>query len=377
MLKKQMISIAISSLLGWTSYSYAALDAEFEQFKQSARSEFQAFQQQTQNEFEQFVKQWKAAERDFINDIRTNWPDSKLPDQQHWIEYSADQQQRLTIDYANNEVELELLNKQLSDQQAFELMQQRIEQLSKKTVFEAAKNDPIHINAGTQFEQHSFSGKQTLLTRHDVTESHKTKPQIQRSGKKTTIKVKLPASSTHKRAQEFLEPATRHAKQYNLPVELVLAVIHTESSFNPMARSHIPAFGLMQIVPQSAGKDITEYLTGNAYLLSPQQLYNSENNIKAGSVYLHLLNSRYFKNVNNDLNRLLMSIAAYNTGPGNVSRALTGTTSLTAAARKANTMSPEQVYQHLLQHLPYAETKNYLKRVTERQATYAQFMENQ
>lgn len=378
MLKKQMISLVTCSLLGWNTYANAAdMDAEFEKFKQASRSEFQAFQQQNEREFAQFVKQWKDAELSFKNEISQHWPDAKLPDQQHWIEYSDDRLQRLIIDYENNQIELELLNHQLSDQQGIELMRQRIEQLSKKTVYEAAKNDPIHINAGVSFEQHSFNAMQTLLSRNEAAESKKAQPQIQRVGKKTSITIKLPAGATHKRAQEFVEPAARHASEYGLPTELVLAVIHTESSFNPMARSHIPAFGLMQIVPQSAGKDITEYLTGRAYLLTPQQLYNSENNIKAGSVYLHLLNSRYFKKVTNDHNRLLMSIAAYNTGPGNVSRALTGTTSLDAAARKANSMTPEQVYQRLLQHLPYAETKNYLKKVTERQHSYAKYMESQ
>ena len=138
-----------------------------------------------------------------------------------------------------------------------------------------------------------------------------------------------------------------------------------------MARSPIPAFGLMQIVPASAGQDATAKLFGKPRLLAPSYLYNAENNIRVGAAYFNILYYRYFKGVEDPVSRLYCAIAAYNTGPGNVSLALTGSgMKLRPAIRIANTMTPDQVYQHLLTELPYEETINYLRKVTKRLDNY-------
>ena len=177
---------------------------------------------------------------------------------------------------------------------------------------------------------------------------------------------KLPAQS-----RSFVASINRENREFELSAELLLAIMETESAFNPMAKSPIPAFGLMQIVPSSAGQDATEKLFGKARLLAPSYLYSPENNIKVGSAYFNILYYRYFGGVKNPLSRLYCAIAAYNTGPGNVSRALTGTSmALKPATQVANSMSPQEVYDHLLANLPYQETVGYLRKVTQRLAKY-------
>ena len=44
--------------------------------------------------------------------------------------------------------------------------------------------------------------------------------------------------------------AERVAERHDLPAELLLAIMETESSFNPLARSSYGALGLMQVVPR-------------------------------------------------------------------------------------------------------------------------------
>lgn len=173
------------------------------------------------------------------------------------------------------------------------------------------------------------------------------------------------------RARPFVEAINRENSEFQLSAELLLAIMETESAFNPMARSPIPAFGLMQIVPASAGQDATAKLFGKPRLLAPSYLYNAENNIRVGAAYFNILYYRYFKGIEDPLSRLYCAIAAYNTGPGNVSLALTGSgMKLRPAIRIANTMTPGQVYQHLLTELPYEETINYLRKVTKRLDNY-------
>ncbi|WP_159739967.1 transglycosylase SLT domain-containing protein, partial [Vibrio atypicus] len=97
-------------------------------------------------------------------------------------------------------------------------------------------------------------------------------PVITKQKDRVTISYKLPANTLSNQAKRYLPEVQQQAKRYNLDPALLLAIVHTESSFNPLARSPIPAFGLMQIVPTSAGKDVSNFLQGQPRFLSPEYL---------------------------------------------------------------------------------------------------------
>ena len=105
-------------------------------------------------------------------------------------------------------------------------------------------------------------------------------------------------------------------------------------------------------------------------MLPSSYLYNANNNIKIGSAYLHIVYYRYFKKIKNPQSRLYCTIAAYNTGAGNVAKAFTGKTNVNLAASIINNMSSKEVYKHLQANLPYDETKKYLKKVSKRVTQY-------
>lgn len=179
------------------------------------------------------------------------------------------------------------------------------------------------------------------------------------------VRERLPA-----RARAFEQPVRLYGARARLEPALVYAIIETESAFNPVARSPVPAYGLMQIVPQSAGQDATEVLFGRPRILAPSYLYEADNNIEIGTVYLELLMTRYLSGILDPQSRLYCAIAAYNTGHGNVFKAFTGRMRSKAAFERINRMSSEQVYAHLLRHLPYAETRRYLPTVVARLSRY-------
>ncbi|GGF64675.1 hypothetical protein GCM10011338_16340 [Alteromonas lipolytica] len=180
-----------------------------------------------------------------------------------------------------------------------------------------------------------------------------------------------------KELQDRIAEVTPYAKQYSaaleIPVPLIVAMIHTESSFNPLAVSHIPAYGLMQVVPTSAGIDVNEFLHSKREPLKKDYLFIADQNVEAGSAYLHLLNNRYLAKISNPQTRLYCAIAAYNTGVGNVTRAFTSgqTTKMSdSVAAEINAMEPQQAYELLLEKLPYEETRKYLKKVRTRMDKY-------
>ena len=67
----------------------------------------------------------------------------------------------------------------------------------------------------------------------------------------------------------------------------------------------------------------------------------------------------------------MCTIAAYNTGAGNVAKALTNNTKLKPATKKANQLGSDKLYKTLLKDLKYEETRNYLKKVWARKDKYS------
>ncbi|MEZ8510627.1 transglycosylase SLT domain-containing protein [Vibrio splendidus] len=187
-----------------------------------------------------------------------------------------------------------------------------------------------------------------------------------------SYKVKLPENSLKARASKYSALAEKESKNWEVDAALIMAIMHSESAFRPDAKSHVPAFGLMQVVPTSAGHDVNKQVRNIDEPMKVSDLYQPVINVETGTAYLDILNSKYLRKIENDESRLYCVIAAYNTGAGNVARAFNKdrSTSIGKASKVINKMTPEEVYNHLVAKLPYDETKNYLKKVNSRIALY-------
>lgn len=131
------------------------------------------------------------------------------------------------------------------------------------------------------------------------------------------IRTTRPAA---KRTTVYDSIIDQHASIHGVRPDLVRAVIHAESAFNPMARSVKGAMGLMQLMPATA----VQYGVSNAY--------DPVENIRAGVAYLRGLLDRYSQNEE-------LALAAYNAGP--------------TAVEKYKAVPP------------YRETKNYVSKIRE------------
>ncbi|MDL2314579.1 transglycosylase SLT domain-containing protein [Desulfovibrio sp. OttesenSCG-928-C14] len=155
----------------------------------------------------------------------------------------------------------------------------------------------------------------------------------------------------------------RYSTRYALSPSLIYAIMRIESSFNPNAVSVANALGLMQVVPQTAGGEVHAYLHGKSGIPARETLFTPEQNIQYGTTYLHLLNNRHFKEVQNHLSRELCIIAAYNGGPGSVYRVFDRDRE--KAIAKINKLSPEELFSTLVRDLPAQETRDYVVKVVE------------
>ena len=153
----------------------------------------------------------------------------------------------------------------------------------------------------------------------------------------TTVEKRI-----YQKPEEYVPFVEQYADEFGVPVDLVYAVIKTESGFDSSAVSGKGAIGLMQMMPATF-----EWLTDDILreYLGIGMLYDPETNIKYGTYYLSRLYSRF-----GDWDTAL---AAYNGGEGNVSEWLRDKKYSDDGIKLKTDKIPDE----------FSETKNYVKKV--------------
>ena len=362
-------------------------------------SDFQKEQMQGFNEYkkdqEDGFKKYREAQMKEYNlykkEIGAFWDDVKLSTQKTWVGYTKDKKTRTDVDFSKEIITVETIATSPEEaQQKLQMALAKVITIDTKTVQESdpleqrlakikkpdgvvssdVKAEPIlstviFQKSPTQKSVRDYVHKNVNPTKINVVKSNKLK-----HANVYSVHIKMPKDTMIKRSQVYVDTIKKHAQKQKLPLPLVFAIMHTESNFNPRARSHVPAYGLMQIVPKTAGVDTYNFLYHKKKLVTGSYLYDSTNNITMGTAYLHILYYRYLKKIKNPDSRLYCTIAAYNTGAGNIAWAFTKTYNMAKAAPLINAMTPTQVYNKLLKDLRWDEPKEYLKRVTRRMSAY-------
>ena len=110
-------------------------------------------------------------------------------------------------------------------------------------------------------------------------------------------------------ASQWAHEFVRYGEQTRVSPRLLLAIAYAESEFNPRARSHAGAIGLMQIVPERNSWREYEPRCG---MMSARTLHNPRVNICFGA---HIF-AEFLSRHHGDNDRAL---AAYNNGTGEMS----------------------------------------------------------
>ena len=137
--------------------------------------------------------------------------------------------------------------------------------------------------------------------------------------------------------QRYTELVEREAAEFDLEPNLVYAIIKMESGFDPQARSHADAMGLMQLTQETFDWILSLYPTEDG----SGDIWDPGDNIHCGCALLRLLLDQY--------GTVEVALAAYNAGMGNVSGWL-----------------ESGDYSHdgeTLHTIPYPETDAYVKKV--------------
>lgn len=176
------------------------------------------------------------------------------------------------------------------------------------------------------------------------------------------VQISMVEDQIQIRSYQYANIIRKSSQRYGIPEDLIYAIIKTESSFNPYAVSWANAYGLMQIVPKTAGRDVFQLVKHRSGQPSPEYLFNPENNIDTGTAYFYLLKNKYLNSIQSSQSLEYSMISAYNGGAGGV--LYTFSRDKNRAFRDINSLQPNQVYWALTHKHKNAESRRYLQKVT-------------
>ncbi|MBS0151665.1 MAG: DUF3393 domain-containing protein [Nitrospira sp.] len=335
-----------------------------------------------QRDPEAVIRDLRTIQRDFntimtalTGKVRQTWGEKeiKVPEQKKYVKYTQNYMSRTIVDFDNGTILVETLDDKAPKESLKNAIvttlltpddPRSVDLFSDKPVTLTSDHAPYLLGLVLDHEgQPIRTPAQAEAFATASLESAKTRSVDQNGVTKQALiaEIKMVANFSNKQADKYRATVTRYAEQFKISPSLIFAVIRTESNFNPFAVSSAPAFGLMQLVPTSGGRDAYRKAKGKDTVPSREYLFDPENNIELGSAYLNVLSYNLLEQVDNEVSREYCVISAYNTGTGNVFKAFAGNS--TSAINHINGLEPPAVYDRLRANLPYQETRDYLVKV--------------
>jgi membrane-bound lytic murein transglycosylase C len=328
-------------------------------------------------QLQQFKEKFAAALAALRSNVQKRWGqgDTKTADKTTYVKYTQGYKSRVVTDFNRGQLTVETLDQ--ADPQG-----------SLKTAIISAlltSNDPGSVDLFSDRDVSIDPNRRPYLyglVHDDQGKSISTRPQADKfaqyllaqklqsrtvtgeQGAQTARFVTWPMVKNFeaKGAERYRASVEKYSAKWNVSPTLVLAIMRTESNFNPFAVSSAPAYGLMQLVPPTGGREAYKRVVGVDETPPPEYLYDPEHSIELGAALLGELNSSDFKTVANQDSRDLCVIAAYNTGARNVTQ--TFDKNPKAALADINSLDSQALYERMRTSLPSEETRRYVVKVT-------------
>lgn len=313
----------------------------------------------SQDNFSNYLEKTDKSFAFYKNKELKLWNDFLKSTKTTWVEYDNSNYIRSIVNFKFKEITIDVISQKNDKESIIPKISNRFEKVISKDL------------NGERVVSDVLSKKEEEFLKSEIVSSNITKSPYNNGLLKYSIKLKLPSDYIVRKAMKYEPIINKYHLKYGIEKGLIYSIIHSESSFNPMSESSV-AYGLMQIVPRSAGVDVTKYLYGTESIVSKDFLFNADNNMLFGTTYLYLLKTKHFDKVLLPESKKYCMIAAYNTGPGNLFRTFSKDRDISIVM--INSFSHDNLKSYLVKNLPYGETKVYLERVTSRIPQYGELI---
>ena len=430
---KRSVQLFVMLIISLLLYSQ---ESELEKYKKMQQQDINQWKQERDAELDAYkarVEKERKEWAEYVKGVRQKWGEFSDTTPKIWSNYGNDLNSLGRVDFENNKVEiaalvegddpvvaekliekqLEILlnekeegtnNKFMEGQIAFE----KTNEENKKNLMELEKK---FERQRAEIEKKNLENKLTLEKRKKELEKlaeekakqekkiiktvdssnrkdfvkEKVKHQVKKEvvvgedGKartKYSVSLEMVPNSIQKRAENYVEMIRAYSEKNDIEAPLVMALIHTESAFNPKAFSRRTdgtpmACGLMQIIPSQAGRDAHKALFGTDKIVESEYLFDPENNLRMGTWYIKWLSKwwnnyekKNFKRTSSKLKNEYFAISSYNQGMGTILNKAYKT-------HKLIDKSEQETYTILTteRNIP-KEGRDYLERVTKRKELY-------
>jgi membrane-bound lytic murein transglycosylase C len=369
-----------------------ALDQFKKEQEQGAQQDEQAFRQykaEVTKQFNDYAAEQERLFKEYARQIEKKWGQKNVvtSSKKEYVSYNSNYTSRNSINFEEGRAKIEVLVTEVEAKNPSLIEQKLKEQVAQLAVAKGG-TDPLEVKNGIPPEEKPILSEQILANDGKPVTENSAKQFAEQTVqpaevsqevvtgkdgiKRVVVGIQIPLVPNHvkKRATDFREQVKKESGRFGIDITLVFAIMHTESYFNPKAKSPVPAFGLMQLVPKSGARDAFFFAHNKDSLVTGEYLYVPDNNIELGTAYLTKLLTVDFRGVKDPHSKIYCAIAAYNTGPGNVAKAFTGKRNVTQALPQINAMTSDQVFEHLKKNLPFEETRSYVAKVSERMGLY-------
>ena len=301
--------------------------------------------------------------------------DVNLPSKKKYVKYTNNYRSRALVDFQSGNITVETLNGKYPKSQLKQAIVTTLLTTDDPSATDIFSDKPPGFNGqpylyGQVLDQDGKSIRYEWRANRfaDYLIKHQLKVNKQSKGIRYAVTFPMVGNHHQLRKQKYSEYVLASSAKYQIAPSLIYAIIETESSFNPFAVSPANAYGLMQVVPSTAGKDVYMRIKKRKDKPTKSVLFRPQQNIDIGTAYLHILDDIYLDDLGNNTSREYAVISAYNGGAGNVFK--TFSRNRKNAPSVINGLSPSQVFWRLTNKHPRAESRRYLEKVTQYKKKY-------